>query len=113
MQTTAVNSNSSSANKSAVVVLFPDFFPVAPKECAGVSNSFFSCVSDNSKKISPDDKDAGNRGLLLCLGQRQEYIDCMTKLTLSATAATGEGDIVTQKNNWSKRFRVQQEYQLK
>ncbi len=87
-------------------ITFPDCFPSAPKACSDQSTSFFTCLLENSQKQSPDDKMAGERGLKLCLAEKKLYEECVARFNAS------NANIGT-KNNSTRRFRVQEEYQLK
>ena len=69
----------------------PEFFPRSSKECKIVSETFFKCFNESSKKESDKDIDAGNRGLATCVKQKKAYETCMSNY---------------EKKNPSKRFRV-------
>jgi len=56
---------------------FADHFPKAPKDCKVPAQTFFSCFSNSSIKLSSDDKDAGARGLEKCLKEKKAYDTCM------------------------------------
>ena len=73
----------------------PSYFPRAPSVCKTPSETFFTCINENSVKTSADDKEASLRGLRACVKQLRAYEECMDKY---------EG------KKEPKRFRVQEEY---
>lgn len=72
-------------------IKFPDCYPKAPSICIQVAQPFFDCIDKNSVKENPEDRDAGVRGLNLCLKEMQIYVDCMSEY---------------EKNKPAHRFRV-------
>jgi hypothetical protein len=76
----------------------PPFFPRTTKSCKSTSDKFFDCFSKASIKQSPNDTDAGSRGLAICLKEKQLYEKCM---------------IAYEKSKPIKLHRVQEEYRKK
>ena len=61
-------------------------FPRAPKACKQYANTFFACFSENSKKESTNDTQAGARGLAKCQRAKVLYEECMDKFTKNKPA---------------------------
>jgi hypothetical protein len=55
----------------------PDFFPATVIKCSKVSEEFFNCFTENSKKRSSQDVTSGQEALKTCLKQLKAYEDCM------------------------------------
>ena len=90
--------NNNNNNNTTIVYdddKLPPFFPRTVKSCKAKSDKFFDCFSKASIKESPNDKDAGSRGLAICLKEKQVYEKCM---------------IHYEKSKPLKLHRVQEEY---
>jgi hypothetical protein len=57
----------------------PDFFPATVVQCSTVSQEFFDCFTKMSEKQTPDDSEAGIRGLAACKKEMGAYEACMNK----------------------------------
>ena len=75
----------------------PGSFPRAPSACRTSSEPFFACLNKNSDKSSPDDAEAGNRGLQACTKEMKAYAACMEKFEAKKPL---------------QKFRVQEEYRV-
>lgn len=59
--------------------ILPDYFPRTTKSCVKIADTFFDCLFEKSKKTSPEDTDAGVRGIRDCLNQKKAYETCMLR----------------------------------
>jgi hypothetical protein len=57
----------------------PDYFPRTVKSCVKLSDTFFGCLFEKSNKASPEDIEAGVRGIRECLNQKKAYESCMLR----------------------------------
>jgi hypothetical protein len=78
MSSSAVTVSDNSAGLPAELRL-PPYFPKT-KGCADVAKPFFKCFEENAVKLSADDKEAGLRGLKMCLKEKAQYKKCMAPL---------------------------------
>jgi hypothetical protein len=76
--TATITSNSSNTEISPQLRL-PPYFPKS-KGCKEAAEPFFKCFEEHAVKQSEDDKDAGVRGLSMCLKEKAVYEKCMAPL---------------------------------